>query len=44
MNSKTDYDKIRHLQIELDKARAENDFLRKELELCRETTTKQYPN
>ena len=38
---KTEYDKRRHLQIQLDKALEEIKFLKRELLLCQETTTKQ---
>ena len=38
---KTEYDKRRHLQVQLDKAREEIAFLRKELELCKEATMSQ---
>ena len=41
MTSKTEYDKRRHLQIQLDKAMEEIAFLKRELLLCQETTTKQ---
>jgi hypothetical protein len=39
---KTDYDKIRHLQSELDKTRKENKLLRREIDLCQEKTMKQF--
>ena len=38
---KTEYDKRRHLQIQLDKALKEIKFLKRELGLCQETTMKQ---
>ena len=41
MISETEYDKRRHLQIQNDKLREEIKFLRRELELCQETTMKQ---
>ena len=41
MTSKTEYDKRRHLQVQLDKAREEIKFLKRELELCQEVTTNQ---
>lgn len=41
MTSKTEYDKRRHLQIQLDKAREEIEFLKKELLLCQEAITTQ---
>jgi len=41
MTSKTEYDKRRHLQIQLDKAMEEIKFLKRELALCQETITKQ---
>ena len=41
MTLKTEYDKRRHLQIQLDKANEEIQFLRRELELCQEKTMKQ---
>ena len=41
MTLKTEYDKRRHLQIQLDEARKEIKFLRRELELCQEKTIKQ---
>ena len=40
---KTEYDKRRHLQIQLDEARKEIKFLKRELDLCNETTMKQFP-
>ena len=36
MTSKTEYDKRRHLQVQLDKPRDEIKFLKKELLLCQE--------
>ena len=36
MTSKTEYDKRSHLQVQLDKARDEIKFLKKELLLCQE--------
>mgnify|MGYP003152399112 CR=1 FL=1 len=36
-----DYDKIRNLQQELDKANKEIKILRREVDLCQEMTTKQ---
>ena len=41
MPSKTEYDKRRHLQVQLDKAREEIKFLKKELLLCQEATMMQ---
>jgi len=41
MNLKTEYDKRRHLQKQLDLALEEIAFLRRELELCLEKTMKQ---
>ena len=41
MSLNTEYDKRRHLQVQLDKAMKEIKFLRRELELCQETTMKQ---
>ena len=38
MTSKTEYDKRRHLQVQLDKAREEIKFLKRELLLCQEQT------
>jgi hypothetical protein len=43
MTSETEYDKRRHLQIQNDELRQEIKFLKGELELCQETTTKQSP-
>ncbi len=40
MISQTEYDKRRHLQIQLDKLREEVKFLKRELALCQETTMK----
>ena len=37
---KTEYDKLRHLKVQLDKANEEIAFLRRELELCKEMTMK----
>jgi len=41
MISQTEYDKRRHLQVQLDKAMEEIKFLKRELELCQEAITKQ---
>ena len=45
MTSKTDYNKwiydSKSLQTQLDEVKEENKFLRRELELCQETTMKQ---
>ena len=41
MISKTEYDKRRHLQIQLDKLKDEIKFLKRELLLCQEETMKQ---
>jgi len=38
---RTEYDKRRHLQVQLDKANEEIKFLKRELELCQEKTTNQ---
>ena len=40
MISKTEYDKRRHLQIQLDRLQEEIKFLKRELGLCQEQTTK----
>ena len=41
MTLKTEYDKRRHIQVQLDKANEEIKFLRRELALCQEKTMKQ---
>ena len=39
MISKTEYDKRRHLQVQIDKLNDEIKFLKRELLLCQEQTT-----
>jgi len=41
MTPYTEFDKVRAIQQQLDEARTEIKFLRRELELCQEMTTKQ---